>query len=69
MYMTDFAYDGPILLVPLSPSYPSSPVLNTDVPFTDGESTSLHSKPPLTAALEKSGRIRCGRFRISGVFA
>ena len=24
---TDFAYDGPIFLVPLSPSYPSSPVL------------------------------------------
>ena len=28
MYTTDFAYDGPIFLVPLSPSYPSSPVLN-----------------------------------------
>ena len=27
MYMTDFAYDGPIFLVPLSLSYPSSPVL------------------------------------------
>ena len=27
MYTTDFAYDGPIFLVPLSPSYPSSPVL------------------------------------------
>ena len=27
MHMTDFAYDGPIFLVPLSPSYPSSPVL------------------------------------------
>ena len=27
MYMTDFAYDGPIFLVPLSPSYPSSPVI------------------------------------------
>ena len=26
MYMTDFAYDGPIFLVPLSLSYPSSPV-------------------------------------------
>ena len=26
--MTDFAYDGPIFLVPLSPSYPSSPVLS-----------------------------------------
>ena len=26
MYMTDFAYDGPIFLVPMSPSYPSSPV-------------------------------------------
>ena len=26
VYMTDFAYDGPIFLVPLSPSYPSSPV-------------------------------------------
>ena len=26
MYMTDFAYDGPVFLVPLSPSYPSSPV-------------------------------------------
>ena len=25
-YMTDFAYDGPIFMVPLSPSYPSSPV-------------------------------------------
>ena len=27
MYMTDFAYDRPIFLVPLNPSYPSSPVL------------------------------------------
>ena len=27
MYMTYFAYDGPIFLVPLSLSYPSSPVL------------------------------------------
>ena len=26
MYMTDFAYDGPIFLVPLSLSYPRSPV-------------------------------------------
>ena len=26
MYTTDFAYDGPFLLVPLSLSYPSSPV-------------------------------------------
>ena len=26
MYTTDFAYDGPIFLVPLTPSYPSSPV-------------------------------------------
>ena len=26
MYTMDFAYDGPIFLVPLSPSYPSSPV-------------------------------------------
>ena len=26
MYTTDFAYDGPIFLVPLSPSYTSSPV-------------------------------------------
>ena len=28
MYKTDFAYDGPIFLVLLSPSYPSSPVCN-----------------------------------------
>ena len=27
MYTTDFAYDGPIVMVPLSPSYPSSPVV------------------------------------------
>ena len=27
MYTTDVAYDGPIFLVPLSPSYPSSPVV------------------------------------------
>ena len=26
LYTTDFAYDGPIFLVPLSLSYPSSPV-------------------------------------------
>ena len=26
MYKKDFAYDGPIFLVPLSLSYPSSPV-------------------------------------------
>ena len=26
MYTADFAYDGPIFLVPLSLSYPSSPV-------------------------------------------
>ena len=30
MYTTDFAYDGPIFLVPLSPSYPSSPVLKSN---------------------------------------
>ena len=29
MYMTDFAYDGPIFLVPLGTSYPSSPVIET----------------------------------------
>ena len=33
MYMTDFAYDGPIFLVPLSPSYPSSPVHMTDMRY------------------------------------
>ena len=33
MYMTDFAYDGPIFLVPLSLSYPSSPVLTATFPF------------------------------------
>ena len=27
MYMTDFAYDGPIFVVPLSLSYPSSPLV------------------------------------------
>ena len=26
MYMSDFAYDGPLFLVPLSLSYPSAPV-------------------------------------------
>ena len=31
MYTTDFAYDGPIFLVPLSPSYPSSPVITTTI--------------------------------------
>ena len=31
MYMTDFAYDGPIFLVLLSPSYPSSPVFKMHV--------------------------------------
>ena len=30
MYTTDFAYDGPIFLVSLSPPYPSSPVLFID---------------------------------------
>ena len=30
MYTTDFAYDGPIFLVPLSPSYPSSPVVSME---------------------------------------
>ena len=30
--MMDFAYDGPIFLVPLNPSYPSWPVLVTTVP-------------------------------------
>ena len=34
-HMTDFAYDGPIFLVPLSPSYPSSPVIQYDPIFTD----------------------------------
>ena len=29
LYMTDFAYEGPIFLVPLSLSYPSSPVPST----------------------------------------
>ena len=30
MYATDFAYDGPFFLVPLSLSYPSSPVFFSD---------------------------------------
>ena len=34
MYMTDFAYDRPIFLVPLSRTYPSSPVLVGDVVVT-----------------------------------
>ena len=29
MYTTYFVYDGPIFLVPLSPSYPSSPVVHS----------------------------------------
>ena len=33
MYTTDFAYDGPIFLVPLSPSYPSLPVVDFDTSF------------------------------------
>ena len=33
---------------------------------TDGESTSLHSKPPLTA---HGSTWKIGRFRISGIFA
>ena len=36
MYMTDFAYDGPIFLVPLSSSYPSSPVQPAQ-PWSEGE--------------------------------
>ena len=28
MHTTDFAHDGPVFLVPLSPSYPSSPVVS-----------------------------------------
>ena len=35
MYMTDFAYDGPIFLVPLSPSYPSSPVIKKTRKITE----------------------------------
>ena len=31
MYTTDFAYDGSIFLVPLSPSYPSSPVYTCSI--------------------------------------
>ena len=37
MYTTDFAYDGPICLVPLSPSYPSSPAYNVNWLFDKGE--------------------------------
>ena len=33
MYTTDFAYDGPIFLVPLSLSYPSSPVYDVTEVF------------------------------------
>ena len=33
MYMTDFAYDGQIFLVPSSPSYPSLPVLGDCIAF------------------------------------
>ena len=36
MYMTDFAYDGPIFLVPLSLSYPSSPVIHFPTNVTIG---------------------------------
>ena len=32
VYTTDFAYDGPIFLVPLCPSYPSSSVYTISGP-------------------------------------
>ena len=35
MYTTDFAYDGPIFLVPFSPSYPSSPVFFQTILISD----------------------------------
>ena len=38
MYTTDFAYDGPIFLVPLSLSYPSSPVPVQARPAREGRS-------------------------------
>ena len=36
VYTTDFAYDGPIFLVSLSPSYPSSPVFHRKLFFPLG---------------------------------
>ena len=35
MCMKDFAYHGPIILVPLNPSYPSSPVLSESYPISN----------------------------------
>ena len=43
MYKTDFAYDGPIFLVPLSPSYPSSPVI-TIMNYTSSNNTVIDKK-------------------------
>ena len=39
MYTTDFAYDGPIFLVPLSLSYPSSPVFECLIRKTNEKSS------------------------------
>ena len=45
MNTTDFAYDGPIFLVPLSPSYPSSPVLVRDCCWDDISSGTFKPGP------------------------
>ena len=55
MYTTDVAYDGPIFLVPLSPSYPSSPVLSKmPLPGLDRGNGEIHRASiaiPLTTRL------------------
>ena len=45
MYTTDFAYDGLIFLVPLSLSYPSSPVLISDTTPTKFQSMVVIQHP------------------------
>ena len=49
--MTDFAYDGPIFLVPLSPSYPSSPVVVANMMISPERSLSPSTKVVVTMLL------------------
>ena len=64
MYMTDFAYDGPIFLDPLSPSYPSSPVYNenpgTECRGKKGESAAVCFIRSAAKALAKRGDEKSG---------
>ena len=66
MYTMDFAYDGPIFLVPLSLSYPSSPVHSGERLFQCNECGNLFIDPSHGDKIAQLVRCRTSNQRVAG---